>query len=140
MTRGRPPRRPRARAAAKPSLTRCRIRFRSISAKAAWICRKARPAGVVVSIGELSALKAMPRHPPKNLTAQRFIGIRLLRLSRGLKRGPRWMSMGHAGAYFVHRRTRQPGPRLALLVLLKTFQRLGYFIPLGQVPTPVVEH
>src|SRR3954451_4398900 len=26
------------------SLTRCRIRFRSISAKAAWICRKARPA------------------------------------------------------------------------------------------------
>src|SRR3954451_13859948 len=41
---------------------------------------------------------------------------------------------------FVHRRTRQPGPRLALLVLLKTFQRLGYFIPLGQVPTPVVEH
>src|SRR4051812_28511167 len=26
---------------------------------------------------------------------------------------------------FVHRRTRQPGPRLALLVLLKTFQRLG---------------
>src|SRR3954462_15010522 len=61
MTRGRPPRRPRERAAAKPSLTRCRIRFRSISAKAAWICRKARPAGVVVSIGELSALKAMPR-------------------------------------------------------------------------------
>src|SRR4051794_5616082 len=41
---------------------------------------------------------------------------------------------------FIHRRTRQPGPRLALLVLLKTFQRLGYFIPLGQVPTPVVEH
>src|SRR3982750_3914872 len=140
----------------------------------------------------------MPRYPPKNLTAQRFIGNRLLRLSRGLKRGPRWMSMGHAGAYdkdlfvvnhparsggvkhpwdgqppcpwlatpahpprggqppvplvshtayprlepapspaevvrltptlaeiaFVHRRTRQPGPRLALLRPLKPFQGL----------------
>ena len=39
---------------------------------------------------------------------------------------------------FVHRRTRQPSPRLALLVLLKTFQRLGYFIPLGQVPNPAL--
>ena len=35
--------------------------FLSISAKAAWIWRKARPAGVVVSMGELSARKAMPR-------------------------------------------------------------------------------
>ena len=41
---------------------------------------------------------------------------------------------------FVHRRTRQAGPRLALLVLLKTFQRLGYVVPLGQVPTAIVEH
>ena len=28
---------------------------------------------------------------------------------------------------FAARRTRRPAPRLALLVLLKTFQRLGHF-------------
>ena len=33
------------------------MRLRSISAKAAWICRKARPVGVVVSIGELMAFE-----------------------------------------------------------------------------------
>ncbi len=31
-------------------------------------------------------------------------------------------------------------PRLGLLVLLKTFQRLGYFIMCDQVPAPIVEH
>ena len=35
--------------------------LRSISANAAWICIKARPAGVVVSIGELSARNPTPR-------------------------------------------------------------------------------
>ena len=35
--------------------------LRSISANAAWICRKARPAGVVVSMGELRARNPMPR-------------------------------------------------------------------------------
>ena len=43
MTRGRPPLRRRARAAFTPSRTRWRRRLRSISAKAAWICKK-RPA------------------------------------------------------------------------------------------------
>jgi len=30
--------------------------------------------------------------------------------------------------------------RLAFLVMLKTFQRLGYFVPLASVPTTIVEH
>ena len=30
---------------------------------------------------------------------------------------------------FARQRTRQPGPRLALLVLLKTFQHLGRIVP-----------
>ena len=46
--RGLPPLRPRARAAFTLSRTRWRMTLRSISANAAWICRKARPAGVVV--------------------------------------------------------------------------------------------
>src|SRR5271157_4148454 len=29
---------------------------------------------------------------------------------------------------------------LGFLVLLKTFQRLGYFVPLSQVPKSIVEH
>jgi hypothetical protein len=40
----------------------------------------------------------------------------------------------------VRRRTRRPGPRLALLVLLKSFQRLGYFAKLADVPAAVVAH
>src|SRR5690349_21114359 len=52
---------PRARAAAMPSFTRWRMTLRSISAKAAWICRKARPMGVVVSKSAFSARKPMPR-------------------------------------------------------------------------------
>jgi Domain of unknown function (DUF4158) len=39
---------------------------------------------------------------------------------------------------FAARRTRRPGPCLALIVLLKTFQRLGYFVLLGDVPAPIV--
>jgi TnpA family transposase len=41
---------------------------------------------------------------------------------------------------FAQQRTRQPGPRLALLVLLKTFQHLGYVVRLADVPTAIVEH
>jgi TnpA family transposase len=41
---------------------------------------------------------------------------------------------------FVARRTRRPGPRLALLVLLKTFQRLGYFVRIAEVPSVIVTH
>ena len=41
---------------------------------------------------------------------------------------------------FAQQKTRQPGPRLALLVLLKTFQRLGYVVRLADVPTAVVAH
>lgn len=40
---------------------------------------------------------------------------------------------------FVIGRTRRTGPRLALLVFLKTFQRLGYFIALRQVPPMIRE-
>ena len=35
---------------------------------------------------------------------------------------------------FAIKRTRQPWPRLALLVMLKTFQRLGHFVQLDDVP------
>lgn len=41
---------------------------------------------------------------------------------------------------FVRRQARQPGPRLALLILLKTFQRLGHFVPFERIPFPIVEH
>jgi len=41
---------------------------------------------------------------------------------------------------FARQRTRQPGPRLALLVLLKAFQRLGYAIRLADVPPALVAH
>ncbi|CAO3363360.1 Tn3 family transposase, partial [Azospirillum palustre] len=41
---------------------------------------------------------------------------------------------------FVVGRTRRAGPRLALLVLLKTFQHLGYFVALGQVPPAIRDH
>ena len=41
---------------------------------------------------------------------------------------------------FAMRRTRQPGPRLALLIYLKTFQRLGYFVQIADVPEVIVTH
>ena len=41
---------------------------------------------------------------------------------------------------FARQRTRQPGPRLALLVLLKAFQRLGYTVRLANVPPALVAH
>ena len=41
---------------------------------------------------------------------------------------------------FAVRRTRRPGPRLALLVLLKTFQRLGYFVQIADIPAVIVTH
>ena len=51
--------RPRAFAAFMASRTRWRMTLRSISANAAWICRKARRARDLVSMGELRALKPM---------------------------------------------------------------------------------
>ncbi len=41
---------------------------------------------------------------------------------------------------FARQRTRQPGPRLALLVLLKSFQRLGYAVRLADVPPALIAH
>jgi len=41
---------------------------------------------------------------------------------------------------WAEERTRQDAPRVGLLVLLKTFQRLGYFVPLAEVPVPILEH
>ena len=49
-TEGRPPWRPRARAAASPALVRSRIRSRSNSARAAKTWKTSLPPGVVVSI------------------------------------------------------------------------------------------
>ena len=40
---------------------------------------------------------------------------------------------------FAERRTREPVPHLGLLVL-KTFQRLGYFVKLAEVPKSVIRH
>lgn len=41
---------------------------------------------------------------------------------------------------FVRRHRRQDAARLALLVLLKTAQRLGYFVALSDVPPPILTH
>jgi hypothetical protein len=37
-------------------------------------------------------------------------------------------------------RTRQPAPRVGLVLLLKTFQRLGYFVPYAEIPSLIVSH
>jgi hypothetical protein len=34
----------------------------------------------------------------------------------------------------------RPGARLGFLILLKPFQRLGYFVLVGEVPPPIVRH
>ncbi len=41
---------------------------------------------------------------------------------------------------FARAWARGPAPTLALLVLLKSFQRLGYFPSVGEVPTAIVDH
>jgi len=45
-----------------------------------------------------------------------------------------------AESAFARQKTRQPGPRLALLVLLKTFQHLGRVVRLADVPTAILAH
>jgi hypothetical protein len=41
---------------------------------------------------------------------------------------------------FAQRHSNTPAARLALLVLLKTTQRLGYFVKLAEVPRPIISH
>jgi head-tail adaptor len=41
---------------------------------------------------------------------------------------------------FAAENTRQPIPRLGLLLLLKSFQKLGYFVGLPEIPPPIVLH
>ena len=41
---------------------------------------------------------------------------------------------------FTQQATRSPGHQLTCLVLLKTFQRLGYFPRLSDVPETIVQH
>ena len=41
---------------------------------------------------------------------------------------------------FAEERTREPAPTVGLLLLLKTFQLLGYFIRLDAIPASVVRH
>jgi hypothetical protein len=41
---------------------------------------------------------------------------------------------------WARERTRSPQHLLALVVLLKTYHRLGYFADLFEVPLPIVEH
>lgn len=41
---------------------------------------------------------------------------------------------------FARKRTNQPVPRVGLLLLLKTFQRLGYFISFAEIPESIVRH
>jgi hypothetical protein len=38
------------------------------------------------------------------------------------------------------RQTKGPRARIGFLVMLKTFQRLGYFVRLADVPEPIVHH
>lgn len=45
-----------------------------------------------------------------------------------------------AETVFALKQTRRPLPRVALLVLLKTFQRLGYFPLFAAVPLPIIKH
>ena len=59
-----------------PSRVRWRMKLRSISANAAWICRKARPAGVVVSIGELRALNPTLRDSRSSTRATSCVASR----------------------------------------------------------------
>jgi hypothetical protein len=51
-----------------------------------------------------------------------------------------WFTPTPADLAFADRHSRRsrPAPRIALLVLLKTFQRLGYFPRLADVPTPIL--
>ena len=41
---------------------------------------------------------------------------------------------------FARENTRQPVPRLGLLLLLKSFQKLGYFVRLAEIPPPIALH
>jgi hypothetical protein len=41
---------------------------------------------------------------------------------------------------FAEERTRQPAPRVGLLLLSKTFQRQGYFVPYAEIPPRIVSH
>lgn len=41
---------------------------------------------------------------------------------------------------WTEKRTREPAPRVGLLALLKTFQRLGYFVSLTNVPVSLLDH
>jgi hypothetical protein len=41
---------------------------------------------------------------------------------------------------WAENRTKESAPRVGLLVLLKTFQRLGYFVTLPAIPRPILEH
>jgi len=41
---------------------------------------------------------------------------------------------------FVRKRTNQPVQRVGLLLLLKTFQRLGYFVAMAEIPNPIINH
>jgi Domain of unknown function (DUF4158) len=41
---------------------------------------------------------------------------------------------------FARERARQPIQRAGLLLLLKTFQRLGYFVCCAEIPVPIVRH
>jgi hypothetical protein len=41
---------------------------------------------------------------------------------------------------YAEPRAREPAPRVGLLLLLKSFQRLGYFVELEEIPPPIVQH
>ena len=48
---------------------------------------------------------------------------------------PNLLELGFAGE-----NTRQAIPQLGLLLLLKSFQKLGYFVRLAEIPPPIVLH
>jgi hypothetical protein len=93
MTDGRPPRRPRARAAASPALVRSRTRSRSNSAKAANTWKTSLPPGVVVSICSCRLQNLMDGSVVR--AHQHAAGARHAPAGEDLKRGSHTRRMRH---------------------------------------------
>jgi hypothetical protein len=93
MTDGRPPWRPRARAAANPALVRSRMRSRSNSAKAAKTWKTSLPPGVVVSIASCRLRNPMSRSARQVTVSTRCRRDRLGR-SSSTPPGCHWAAAG----------------------------------------------
>ena len=94
-TEGRPPWRPRARAAASPAAVRSRIRSRSNSAPAAKPWKTSLPPGVVVSIASWRLRNPTPHSArPVMVSTYRVLGVGLTLGSRRVACVARWCAGG----------------------------------------------